>query len=42
MDPDFRFPEQFALSINRLWRDPVIPQIMDYHSSQFYLMDSAS
>jgi len=25
-----------------LWRDPAIPQIMDYHSSKFYLMDSAS
>ena len=41
-DSNFRFPEQLALSINRLWRDPVIPQIMDYHSSKFYLMDSAS
>jgi len=42
IDPNFRFPEQLALSINQLWRDPVIPQIMDYHSSKFYLMDSAS
>lgn len=42
VDPNFRFPEQLALSINRLWRDPVITQIMDYHSSKFYLMDSAS
>jgi guanine nucleotide-binding protein G(i) subunit alpha len=42
VDSNFRFPEQLALSINRLWRDPVIPQIMDYHSSEFYLMDSAS
>lgn len=42
IDPNFCFPEQLALSINRLWRDPVIPQIMDYHSSEFYLMDSAS
>jgi guanine nucleotide-binding protein subunit alpha len=41
-DSNFRFPEQLALSINRLWRDPVIPQIMDYHSSEFYLMDNAS
>lgn len=42
VDSNFRIPEQLALSINRLWRDPVIPQIMDYHSSEFYLMDSAS
>ena len=42
IDSNFRFPEQLALSINRLWHDPVIPQIMDYHSSEFYLMDSAS
>lgn len=25
-----------------LWRDPVIPRLMDAHSSEFYLMDSAS
>ncbi|KAF9650225.1 G-protein alpha subunit [Thelephora ganbajun] len=42
IDSSFRFPEQLASSINRLWHDPVIPQIMDYHSSEFYLMDSAS
>jgi len=42
IDPEFRFPEQLALSINRLWHDPVIPRIMDNHSSEFYLMDSAS
>ena len=42
IDSNFRLPEQLALSINRLWYDPVIPQIMDYHSSEFYLMDSAS
>lgn len=42
IDSDFRLPERFALSINRLWRDPVIQQIIDYHSSEFYLMDSAS
>ena len=42
IDSNFRFPEQLALSINQLWRDPVIPQIMDNHSSEFYLMDSAS
>ena len=42
VDSSFRFPEQLASSINRLWHDPAIPQIMDYHSSEFYLMDSAS
>ena len=42
IDSNFLLPEKLALSIKRLWNDPVIPQIMDYHSSEFYLMDSAS
>ena len=42
IDANFRFPEQLALSINRLWRDPVIPQIMDYRSNEFYIMDNAN
>src|ERR1700753_1981272 len=41
IDPTFRFPEQLALSIGRLWRDPLIPLVMDYRSSEFYLMDNA-
>lgn len=27
--------------IHQLWQDPAIPKVMD-HSSEFYLMDSAS
>lgn len=38
----FCYPEDLALSIQRLWQDPIIPKLMDYHSSEFYLMDSAS
>jgi guanine nucleotide-binding protein G(i) subunit alpha len=35
------YPEDLALSIQRLWQDPVITKLMDNHSSDFYLMDSA-
>lgn len=42
IDSNFRFPEHLASSINRLWRDPIIPQMMDYRSDEFYLMDNAS
>jgi guanine nucleotide-binding protein G(i) subunit alpha len=35
------FPEDLALSIQQLWRDPIIPKLLDSHSSEFYLMDSA-
>ncbi|KIP03061.1 hypothetical protein PHLGIDRAFT_78174 [Phlebiopsis gigantea 11061_1 CR5-6] len=37
----FYFSEEMAKAIYQLWKDPVIPEIMD-HSSEFYLMDSAS
>lgn len=30
-----------AAAINQLWRDPIIPKVMDEHSSDFYLMDNA-
>ncbi len=33
--------EDVAQAIHHLWQDPIIPKIMD-HSSEFYLMDSAS
>lgn len=39
--PTFYFSEEMAQAIYQLWKDPVILQIMD-HSSEFYLMDSAS
>ena len=35
------FSEDVALAIHHLWQDPIIPKVMD-HSSEFYLMDSAS
>ena len=37
----FYFSEEMAQAIYQLWKDPIIPTIMD-HSSEFYLMDSAS
>ncbi|KAJ7594999.1 guanine nucleotide binding protein, alpha subunit [Mycena floridula] len=33
---------EIADAIHQLWQDPIIPKIMDEHSSEFYLMDSAS
>jgi guanine nucleotide-binding protein G(i) subunit alpha len=38
----YTIPQEIAEAINRLWRDPAITPIMDSHSSDFYLMDSAS
>ena len=35
------FSPEIAEAIDRLWKDPIIPKIMDEHSSKFYLMDSA-
>jgi guanine nucleotide-binding protein subunit alpha len=35
------FPEDLALAVQQLWQDPVIPKLLDNHSSEFYLMDSA-
>ena len=40
-DAAFVFDEDMAQAIYELWKDPIIPTIMD-HSSEFYLMDSAS
>lgn len=39
--PGWTFSEEVGLAIHHLWQDPIIPKIMD-HSSEFYLMDSAS
>jgi guanine nucleotide-binding protein subunit alpha len=39
--PTFIFSADVADAIHKLWRDPIISKIMD-HSSEFYLMDSAS
>lgn len=38
--PSFEFSPDIARAIHELWKDPIIPQVMD-HSSEFYLMDSA-
>jgi len=35
------FPEDLALAVQHLWRDPAIPKLLDEHASEFYLMDSA-
>lgn len=35
------FSPEIAEAINQLWNDPIIPRLMDEHSSDFYLMDSA-
>ncbi|KAF5321516.1 hypothetical protein D9619_002287 [Psilocybe cf. subviscida] len=32
---------EIAQAIHELWKDPIIPKILDEHSSDFYLMDSA-
>ncbi|KAH9925860.1 G-protein alpha subunit [Epithele typhae] len=40
-EPTSVFAEDIAQAIYDLWKDPVITKVMD-HSSEFYLMDSAS
>ncbi|TFK67713.1 heterotrimeric G-protein alpha subunit, GPA3-like protein [Pluteus cervinus] len=35
------FTFEIANAIHQVWEDPVIPEIMDNHSSEFYLMDNA-
>lgn len=41
-DPQEEFDPDVANAIHQVWKDPVIPKVMDEHSSDFYLMDSAS
>lgn len=36
------FSSSIADAINQVWQDPIVKRIMDEHSSEFYLMDSAS
>ncbi|KAH0825816.1 heterotrimeric G protein alpha subunit [Lanmaoa asiatica] len=38
--PSFVFSSEIAEAIHQLWKDPIIPKLMD-HASEFYLMDSA-
>ncbi|KAF8054226.1 guanine nucleotide binding protein, alpha subunit [Lyophyllum atratum] len=35
------FSPEIADAIHQVWKDPIIPKVMDEHSSDFYLMDSA-
>ena len=43
MDPDPNAPLQpkVASAISTIWKDPCMPKVFE-HSSEFYLMDSAS
>lgn len=36
------FSPEIADAIHQVWKDPMIPKVMDEHSSDFYLMDSAA
>ena len=36
----FVFSPEIAEAIHQLWKDPIIPELMD-HTTEFYLMDSA-
>ncbi|KAG8220568.1 guanine nucleotide binding protein, alpha subunit [Butyriboletus roseoflavus] len=38
--PSFVFSSEIAEAIHELWKDPIIPKLMD-HCCEFYLMDSA-
>jgi guanine nucleotide-binding protein G(i) subunit alpha len=42
LDSETRFPPDIAEAIHQLWKDPIITKILDEHSSDFYLMDSAA
>ena len=39
--PEDALTPETADAIEVLWRDPVIPRLLDEHGSEFYLMDSA-
>jgi guanine nucleotide-binding protein subunit alpha len=39
--PSFEFSPEIARGIHELWKDPIIPKLMD-RGSEFYLMDSAA
>ncbi|KAG6876547.1 hypothetical protein C0992_012470 [Termitomyces sp. T32_za158] len=41
-DHQEEFDPAVASAIHQVWKDSVIPKVMDEHSSDFYLMDSAS
>ncbi|KDQ56215.1 hypothetical protein JAAARDRAFT_305437 [Jaapia argillacea MUCL 33604] len=40
-DEDYTFPPEIAQAIYDLWKDPIIPSIME-RANQFYIMDNAA
>lgn len=40
-DPNAPLPAKAATAITAIWKDPCMPKVFE-HSSEFYLMDSAS
>ena len=40
-DPNAPLPPKIASAITAIWSDPCMPKVFE-HSSEFYLMDSAS
>lgn len=40
-DPNAPLPLKIANAITAIWKDPCMPKVFE-HSSEFYLMDSAS
>ncbi|KAL1305310.1 hypothetical protein AAFC00_002212 [Neodothiora populina] len=40
-DPDAPLPQRIANATTAIWKDPCMPKVFE-HSSEFYLMDSAS
>jgi len=40
-DPNAHLDARCATAITSIWKDPCIPRVLD-HSSEFYMMDSAS
>ncbi|KAF8990182.1 heterotrimeric G-protein alpha subunit, GPA3-like protein, partial [Cyathus striatus] len=42
VNQDLKFNREIAEAIEVLWKDPVIARVMNEHSEEFYLMDSAN
>ena len=40
-DPEKPLEQKVGTAVSSIWHDPAIPKVME-HSSEFYLMDSAS
>lgn len=41
LDQDIFIPPEIIQAIHQLWKDPIINKILEDHSGEFYLMDSA-